>query len=183
MQIVEQETPAEPENEQEQEREREEETAPAVAEVAEAEKQSPQLERDDEPLDPGAEALVGELLAGLGEQRVHEDGTTRICISRIRNLSRTEPEEFREMLDRFADVLSRSGRSEGIIFFVRRDDRTAHYEMRGTAYIMTAEGLDTWELFLRASPTGSRWTAWSPSGPVRMPREHKPGEQQIFMPR
>ena len=65
------------------------------------------------------------------------------------------------------------------MIFTTDVDQPVHYQLLGTAYLVTAEGFDQWELFLRLSPAEDAWTIWQPAVPVRVLRQPRPGQPQI----
>ena len=144
-----------------------------------AELQIPQL--GAHPTDPGADALVRSILASLDNPARAPSGETLVGVDRLRNQSHCSQGEFASLCRRLADVLSRSGRSDQIRF-VADAAQPAHYELHGTAYLVTARGFDQWELYLSLRPTGQAWTIWRGDRPVRMFRQPRPGEPEIILP-
>lgn len=144
-----------------------------------AELQIPQL--GAHPTDPGADALVRSILASLDMPARAPGGETRVRVDRLRNQSHCSQREFASLLRRLADGLSRSGRSDQIRF-VADAAPPAHYELHGTAYLVTARGFDQWELYLSLRPAGQAWTIWRAAAAVRMFRQPRPGEPEIILP-
>ncbi len=105
------------------------------------------------PTDPGADALVRSILASLDSPARTPGGETRVRVDRLRNQSHSSQREFASLRRRLADGLSRSGRSDQIRF-VADAAQPAHYELHGTAYLVTARGFDQWELYLSLRPAG-----------------------------
>ncbi len=141
--------------------------------------QIPQL--GTHPTDPGADALVRSILASLDTPTRTPGGETRVRVDRFRNQSHCSQREFASLRRRLADVLSRSGRSDQIRF-VADAAQPAHYELHGTAYLVTTRGFDQWELYLSLRPAGQAWTIWQSDRPVRMLRQARPGEPEIILP-
>ena len=132
------------------------------------------------PRDPGARAFVKVLAGQLDPAAAAESGPVRIAVRHIRNQSRASASEFDRFLQRFAEVLSDAGQEESLIF-VRGAEEVADYEMLGTAYLVTAGGLDQWELFVRLSPSDASWTVWEASAPLRVIRHPRPGQPQVLV--
>ncbi|MCZ6735844.1 MAG: hypothetical protein O7C65_08650 [Planctomycetota bacterium] len=151
---------------------------PSPAETR-AELQIPQV--GAHPTDPGADALVRSILASLDSPARAPGGETRVCVDRLRNQSHCSQREFASLRRRLADGLNRSGRSDQIRF-VADAAQPAHYELHGTAYLVTARGLDQWELYLSLRPAGQAWTIWRADAAVHMLRQPRPGEPEIILP-
>ncbi len=133
--------------------------------------------------DAGADALVNELISALDQQIEGDKRPIQIRLTNMRNMSRATSAEFEEFLQRFADLLNRSGRDKGISFTAASESADTEFDLLGTAYLIVADGFDTWELFLSLSPGGEGWAAWRAPWPVRVLRQPRPGHQQIFIPR
>ncbi|UCD75688.1 MAG: hypothetical protein JSV91_01995 [Phycisphaerales bacterium] len=129
------------------------------------------------PPDPGAEALVQALLGGMEHRPVGEDGTTVVDLARLRNHSHAAAAEFSSFRQRLTEVLNRAGEEAGVRFTAEAGD--AHYRLDGTAYLVTADGFDQWELYLRLSPADAAWTLWQSSRPIRVLRHARPGQPQF----
>ena len=127
--------------------------------------------------DPGAEALLNDLLACMEDRRVGADGFTLVSLTRLRNHSRAAASEFIAFRLRLAEVLTRRGADLGVRFSTNGEP--ADYRIDGTAYLVTADGFDQWELFLRLSPADESWTIWEHDVPVRVIRHPCPRQGQI----
>ena len=130
------------------------------------------------PPEPGALALVASMTASMPSRAADEQGITRIGLHYLRNLSRADAEEFNTLTQRLADLLSAAGRHLSTTFTTSFDEEV-HYELLGTAYLITADGFDQWELFLRLSPADESWTIWEHDAPLRLIRHPRPGQAQI----
>ena len=83
---------------------------------------------------------------------------------------------------RLAQVLTGAGRSGRVpMRFASRADEPVDYELSGTAYLMTSQGFDLWELYLSLHPSGQSWTVWSADDPVRMLRQPRGGDPQLYL--
>lgn len=132
-----------------------------------------------EPIDPGAQSLIDSILNRLQNREVGGDGWTRIGMVQIRNQSHSDVAEFASFSQRFAELLSRAGRASHIE--VTADPQAdVQYQFQGTAYLGTTEGFDVWELYLSLSPSTRNWTVWEARGAVRVLRQPRVGQQQIF---
>jgi hypothetical protein len=137
-----------------------------------------QPRRPPAPTEPGALALVASMTAGMPGRAVDEQGITRIGLHYLRNQSRADAEEFDRFTARLADLLSAAGSHLSTAFTTSLDE-PVQYELLGTAYLITADGFDQWELFLRLSPAEESWTIWQTDAPVRVIRHARPGAPQI----
>lgn len=132
------------------------------------------------PIDPGAEKVVEHLVRVLKASTQREIEAITIGVSRLRNQSRCSDEEFQAMLQRLAAQFTHAGKRHNITF---TSDMTAQiaYELRGAAYLVTAEGFDLWETFLALTPADSTWTLWTAPGPVNILRQMRPNQPQILL--
>jgi len=136
-------------------------------------------------LDPGAARLVRSIrdrVSSHADRRREPERAVPIVIriDPIRNLSRARSDEFAAFLDRFATLLSDTGRSSGLMFS-SRPDVDATYELAGTAYLLSADGFDWWELFLHVRPADERLMIWRSEHPIRVLRHPRPEHQQVFL--
>jgi hypothetical protein len=105
-----------------------------------------------------------------------DGGSARVGVRRLRNQSHSTPSEFNAFRRRLADLLaSADARME----FVTADGEPVDYELHGTAYLVSRDGTDQWELYLSLRPAGSSWTVWKASGPTRVLRQPVPGARQV----
>ena len=143
------------------------------------------------PPDLGAVAIVEGLLAALpGERAISPASPLNISVNGISNQSHAQPREFDAFLGRFATLLNRAGDEHGLSFHLTpprpMDDPTSpapaiDYRLVGSAYLITAEGFDQWELFLRLTPADASWSLWQSGTPIRVLRHPRPGHQQITL--
>ena len=64
-----------------------------------------------------------------------------------------------------------------------RVELTAYcYRMLGSAYLITAEGFDQWELFLSIAPADHDLAVWEARSATRILRTERPGVTQITFP-
>lgn len=131
------------------------------------------------PPDPGAEAFVDVIAAVIADDPGVRNGVTTIGLRHVRNQSRASASEFGRFIRRLADLLSEAGEEEAMIF-LDESEGEADYEVLGAAYLVTAAGIDQWELFLRMSPATASWTVWEASSPLRVIRHPRPGQPQIL---
>ncbi|MCA9295814.1 MAG: hypothetical protein KC983_04840, partial [Phycisphaerales bacterium] len=98
--------------------------------------------------DPEARRLVDTLASRIGVDPA--TGTLAIiAIGPIENVSHATEAEFQAMQDRLAAVLSAQSK-DGLVSFTTspgRADITHH--LQGSAYVITADGIDQWELFIQ----------------------------------
>ena len=156
--------------------------APVQA-VESASKLEPEPEAPREPVDPGGSELVQRLAETIGVHAEREpDEVTRIGVWSLRNHSRCRSAEFSRFLDRFAEVMSGAGEGDGYEFTA--DDADAvDYHLEGTAYLITTDGFDLWELFVSLRPAGSSVSMWVAPGSVNVLRQPRPNQPQIFLGR
>jgi hypothetical protein len=134
------------------------------------------------PRDPGADRLVKSMLASIPDRQMGDDGVTHVGTSQIRNQSRCGHDEFDAFRVRLAKLLSESGRDEHLAF-TTDDSATEQYEMQGTAYLITADGFDQWELFLSITPASKSLTVWEAGSAVHVLRDPRAGAPQVFFPK
>jgi hypothetical protein len=129
------------------------------------------------PTEPGARAVVDAITRSLPDDDTDESEPASIGLGHLRNLSRSTPAEFEAFRQRLAGLLSEAGHQYDLEFLA--DEQTARYELLGTAYLVTAEGFDQWEVYFRLSPADASWTLWQPSAPLRVLRQPRPAQPQI----
>lgn len=130
--------------------------------------------------EPVAEGLVNAMLGSIQDRRTGDDGITRIGLAQVRNQSRTSREEFDAFDARLAEILTQASRDPKVVF-VPGDSQVMQYHVQGTAYLVTFEGFDLWELYLSLSPADKNMTMWSASGPVYVMRLPRPGQPQMVV--
>lgn len=119
---------------------------------------------------PGADALALLLADRLGPGRPRT-----IDLSGLRNQSRATASEFAAMRRDFAEALDAS-RVDAEIAFIDDPAAPRSEELRGSAYLVTVDGFDLWELFLRLYVPGERSPRWQSGRPVRLLRAPAPGQ-------
>ena len=131
--------------------------------------------------EPVAVALINSMLERMQDRAVSADGFTHISLSELRNQSRCSANEFTTFRDRLADVFNQAGRDSHIQFSsAETAPGQPQYQMQGSAYVMTLDGFDVWELYLTLSPTVNPWTIWQANGPVHMLRQPRAGQAQML---
>ncbi|NIQ35452.1 MAG: hypothetical protein GTN86_05930, partial [Xanthomonadales bacterium] len=55
------------------------------------------------------------------------------------------------------------------------------YVLGGTAYLVTADGSDQWELFLSLRRPGESWTVWRAERAVRTLRQPRGGQMRLWL--
>jgi len=109
-------------------------------------------------------------------------GEVLVSVEGLRNQSHASTGEFEMLLERLAATLSRAGSTGGVpMRFMLRPGEPVDYELRGTAYLMTAVGFDQWELYLNLRAAGRQWTIWSADGPVVMLRQPRGGVDRLYL--
>lgn len=154
----------------------------------------PGVEREDiaGPPDLGAVAIVEGILGAISRERSLSLADPVTILVDLSNQSHARPREFDEFQARFAALLDRAGEEEGLAYlpFEASDDGelatleadlNIGYRLVGAAYLVTAQGFDQWELFLRLLPIDSSMTVWEARTPVRVLRFARPGHQQITL--
>lgn len=122
------------------------------------------------PADPGAVAIAEAIAAAAGD-----DGLVT-CRIRLRNQSRASANEFEAFEKRLADILDRPETRDRIRF---TDGENATHELSGSAYLITSNGFDLWELYLNARTVDAAWAIWTADSPARVLRQNRPGAPQI----
>lgn len=134
-------------------------------------------------VDPGAEAFLQALRTDLASNPAVGEPPLRIRLGRICNMSRASSDEYLQFRNRLATMLSHAG-AEHQISFTTDPDADAAWQLRGSAYLIMANGFDWWELHLRlvsADDAGIIWQAQAPLRVIRRPRTI--GQQMFFMDR
>lgn len=127
--------------------------------------------------DAGAESLVATLAGYMEGRPTDEAGFTTVVLDRLRNQSNASAAEFAAFQNRLVKIMDRPGREIGLRFDA--GDGPAHYRLGGTAYLVSADGFDQWELYLRLTPGDAIWTLWQNSRPIRVLRQPRPGHPQF----
>ena len=148
------------------------------------------------PTEPGAEAVVRSILAALPGPPPGPDTVIRVGVTGFRNQSHGSREELAAVRERLAHLLSRAASRFNLVFTApggpggdpAQDpppEQPMHYRLGGAAYLVTADGVEHWELYLRLVPAaaGENWTVWRARGPVRVLRHPRPDRPQITLPR
>ena len=110
------------------------------------------------------------MVAAMPARPAAEGGDTVVSMSGVRNQSRSTAAEYRSLVRRLSDLLSRAGRASGLRFTAADEGGPIHYRLIGSAYLVTEEGFDQWELYLRLSPVDEDWTVWQGDRPLRVLR-------------
>jgi len=141
----------------------------------------PAADRTYDVPDAGATMVVGAIASRLPDRPVDARGVTRIGIRELRNQSRCRHEEFVAFVHRLASLLSSAGRDDRIRFTAEVPEAgdPIHYELSGTAYLVTRDGFDQWELFLRIRDAEDGILVWQARGPMRVLRHRRPGQPQV----
>ena len=127
--------------------------------------------------EPGADRLVADMRRSIDLTGEQAWGEILVSLDRLRNHSHASAGEFASMRRRLAEVLTGAGRSGRVpMRFVSRADEPVDYELSGTAYLMTSQGFDLWELYLSLHASGQSWTVWNADNAVRMLRQPRAGE-------
>lgn len=135
-----------------------------------------------QPVDVGAARLIESMRLALPSQFRTENGRARIALNRLKNQSRSTLDEFQMMQHRLVDLFEPLGRRMSIDF-VSRDDEPADYELCGTAYLITADGSDQWEIYLQLRSTDDeRRTLWANDAPIRLMRQPSPQGDRLAVP-
>lgn len=129
--------------------------------------------------DPGAVWLVQKIEAAL-DGREH-DSPVWIGTHKLRNQSRAQCDEFDAMLARLAELLDAAGAEQNLRFTSNAAQAVA-YDLKGTAYLVTFEGFDLWEMYLSIKPSDRAWTLWQAEAPIRLLRSERLRGQQLFPP-
>jgi hypothetical protein len=138
-----------------------------------------------QPADPGAAAMIDSMNRALVQREASPEGVTLISVRELRNLSHASDSEFIRMRRHLCDALTRAGAGSKMVFVDGENPAIAtHYRLLGSAYLVTAEGFDQWEMYLSLTPAARDFQVWDARSPVRMLRLPRPGQQEItFTPR
>ncbi len=155
----------------------------ALAPVRQPASATPRRPRPSPP-EPGADRLVAAMRRSIELTGEQPWGEVLVGLDRIRNHSHVSASDFDIMRRRLAGVLTAAGRSGRVpLRYVSRAEEPVDYELSGTAYLMTSQGFDLWELYLSLHVPGQEWTVWSADEPVRMLRFPRRGEPQLYLTR
>jgi hypothetical protein len=155
-------------------------TAPTATPAPAATAPAANANRVGRTAEPVAEVLVQAMLKSIQDRRVNDDGYTRISVEQVRNQSRTSRDEFDAFSMRLSEILTQASNDPKVIF-VPRADGEVQYHLQGTAYLVTFEGFDLWELYLSLSRVDRNLTLWSASGPVYVMRLPQAGRPQMVV--
>ena len=138
-----------------------------------------------QPADPGAAAIIDSMNRALVHREASPEGVTLISIRELRNLSHASDSEFIRMRARLCQVLTRAGAGSKLAFVDGENPAIAtHYRLLGSAYLVTADGFDQWEMYLSLTPAARDFQVWDARGAVRMLRLQRVGQPEIsFNPR
>jgi hypothetical protein len=132
------------------------------------------------PADPAATALVDSMLVRIERSA---SASTVIDLGQVRNQSRCGAGEFAKLRARLAEKFTSAARDARVRFTADADpssSRQPDYHLQGSAYLITSEGFDVWELFLSLTPARQNWTIWESDGPVHVLRLPRPGQPEIL---
>lgn len=133
------------------------------------------------PIDPGASHVVEAIVSVIDARHARlRDYHIRIGIADIRNQSRCGSDEFQALLDRLASQLTNAGRAHQLEF-VSDDAGEIDYHLFGSAYLITLDGFDAWEMFLSLSAADYAMTLWRAPGPVNVLRQQRTSLPQVFL--
>jgi hypothetical protein len=133
-----------------------------------------------ERIDPGAAMIVRSIEQSLAGRAANQQDMIVISVDEVRNLSRCERDEFGLFMQRFAGLLSDAARESQIEFTTATSNTAAaQYRMQGTAYLMTADGFDQWELYLSVTPVDRDFAVWDARKAIRVLRNPRPSQPQI----
>ena len=142
------------------------------------------------PRDPGADLIMKDLARSIDAPEMVANANRGadleapivIRLIDLRNMGRTTRREFDLFQNRLVGLLDRSGAEYGLSIVREVEDGVqveANYELRGSAYLITREGIDQWELYLHLNRAGERWLILSPRDPVCVLREVNESRPQI----
>ncbi len=134
-------------------------------------------------VDPGAADVIASITRRLSDRATGPDGMTVVSTRELHNLSHSTADEFASFRARLCAALTEAGGTDRIVF---TDDASAsaQYRLLGSAYLVTADGFDQWEMYLSLTPAARDFQVWDARGAVRMLRLPRPDQQQItFNPR
>lgn len=127
----------------------------------------------------GADTLVRSMRRSLALAGERPLGEALVSLDGLSNHSHASPGEFAAFKTRLAAALSRAGAAGAVpIRFVTAAGEPVDYELAGTAYLVTAQGFDQWELYLSLRPPGESWEIWRADGPVHTLRQPR-GEIEL----
>lgn len=118
----------------------------------------------------------------IGVPQHPDDEIIWVSVAAMRNFSRTSSTEFSAMRERLAQLLNSAGEPHRLRFTTDRELSTS-YALAGTAYLINANGFDQWELYFSLKPAEAEWTMWRNDLPIRLLRQERVREQQLFVPR
>jgi hypothetical protein len=130
-------------------------------------------------LDPEARRLVEALAKRIGADP-SADPSTVIALGPIENVSHATTAEFQTMQERLAAVLSAQSRAGGVSFTTSPAGAEITHRLRGSAYVITADGIDQWELFIQLTPRDGLWAMWEPAQPIRVIRHARANEPIVL---
>jgi hypothetical protein len=146
------------------------ERAIEVASIAEAD-----VEPARPPVDAGALRLVEMLRASIdGRLGVPPGHVPGVYVGNIVNRSRAGAAEAGEMESRFASLLRRAGAARGPDGLeIVETEASADARVTGRAYLLIADGIEQWELWLTVCSEASPGTVWRNDEPIRMLRQKR----------
>jgi len=130
--------------------------------------------------DPGAVALVATIERAIGAEQIATDGTL-VAVESFRNQSRAPHDELEELRRRIVTLLAPAAEGRSIRFSGERSEET-EYTLGGTAYLLTRDGFDQWEVYFALKPRGANWSVWRNHEPVRLLRQPRVPDRIDFTP-
>jgi len=100
--------------------------------------------------------------------------TISVCLGPFENVSRAPSADLRAMLTHLAGVLNATPDADGTAFHTDDGSPDTTHRLIGTAFIITANGFDQWELYVKLVPSDRSWIMWEPSAPIRLIRQPRP---------
>ena len=131
--------------------------------------------------DPGASMLATSIIRSLDERPALTGEPARVYVEVFRNQSHAQPKEVEQASSRLAWLLDRAGRTKDLRF-TSDNDEAVDYRLHATAYLITVDGFDQWELYMRLTPADANWTVWDSQRPIRLLRQDRSGVPQVYVP-
>lgn len=128
-------------------------------------------------VDPGVQTIVQRIVTAIDGS---VDSQITIGVWNLENVSRCRREEFQQLQERIAILFTAAG-AESDLHFTSDSSAEVDYHLQGSAYLMTADGFDQWEVFLRLRPVDQTWAQWDAPGPVRILRHARPNQPQVLL--
>lgn len=127
-----------------------------------------------EAVPAGLVEAVRSMVAAMPAGPADERGDTVVNIAGVRNQSRSTAAEYHALIPRLSSLLSRAGRGSGVRFAADDESGPVHYRLIGSAYLVTEDGFEQWEFYVRLCPVDEDWTVWQGGRPLRVLRMARP---------